>query len=61
MKKNAITQAELQAYRIMTQGEIRVTGDYNSFARVREEADKFIMIAEKIKAERASASMLNSL
>jgi hypothetical protein len=55
METITYTPAEIKAYRIMTFGDALVTNQSNQL--IKEKADELILLAEKIKAERARASM----
>jgi len=58
METRVVTLAEIKAYKLMTQREM-LTTDIDVL-RIHEEADNLILLAEKIKAERAINSMQNS-
>lgn len=49
------TKAEIEAYRIMTRGDVMVSNQDPQY--IKDKADELILIAEKIKAERARAAM----
>lgn len=52
-----ITNAEIQAYKLMTKGQNKDTGSYMYFNKIHEAANELILLAEKIKAERIVALM----
>ena len=55
MDKIIYTPAEIKAYMIMTKGEAYVSSTDKQI--IKEKADELILLAEKIKAERARAAM----